>query len=267
MLKKYFHDNTALRYFVIYSSPLWPRVSTLNYGYSPVNQQVLDHKISKNQAFQIELYRQVFLNINEVLTPEQCICEISCGRGGGLAFIAGLTPARCIGLEKSCPARLFARRRFGLDVRKSIAPVVTLPAASVDAFISVEAFHNYANDHFLQEVARCLRPGGRIVVADRRRGSVEENRQFHDDLLKRNGFEMQTFRDITPNILAALREDFPRKAAFLRYVSGTFIYDELTEMFACPGSRKYAAFENGSWSYFLFSATRSEAKNQNPVPE
>jgi len=255
-LKEFFHDNTAFRYFVLYSAPTWSNVSTLNYGYSPVSEEVLASAIGRNQAFQIELYRQVFLALGRSLSPEQCLCEVSCGRGGGLAFIAGRTRARCIGLEKSWPARRYARNRLGLDVRKSVAPAIALDRASVDAFISVEAFHSYANDRFLEEAARCLRPGGIMAIADRRRGSSEENRRFEVSLFERNGFKITTFRDITPNILEALRGDHDRKAGFLRWVSGTFIYDELGEMFACVGSNKYQAFERGDWSYFLFSAVR-----------
>jgi len=255
-LKEYFHENTAFRYFVLYSSPTWPEISTLNYGYSPVSKEVLDSAIGRNQAFQIELYRQVFLALGRPLSPEQCLCEVSCGRGGGLAFIAGRTRARCIGLEKSWPARHYARNRLGLDVRKSVAPAISLDRESVDAFISVEAFHNYSNDRFLEEAARCLRPGGIMAIADRRRGSLEENRQFEVSLFERNGFKITAFSDITPNILEALRGDHERKVEFLRWVSGTFIYDELREMFACVGSSKYNAFERGEWSYFLFSAAK-----------
>jgi SAM-dependent methyltransferase len=256
-LKRYFHENTAFRYFVLYFSPTWRGISTLNYGYSPVSQEVLNAAIARNQAFQIELYRQVFLALGRPLSPEQCLCEISCGRGGGLAFIAGRTPARCIGLEKSWPALLYARWKLGLDARASVAPAIALEPASVDAFISVEAFHNYANDRFLQEAARCLKPGGNVVIADRRRGSLEENRQFEVSLFERNGFTITTFRDITPNILEALRGDHDRKERLLRWVSGTFVYDELREMFACVGSKRYKAFESGEWSYFLFSATKT----------
>ena len=129
-LKNYFHDNTAFRYFVLYSSPTWSDVSTLNYGYSPVSEEVLDSAIGRNQAFQIELYRQVFLALGRTLSPGQCLCDVSCGRGGGLAFIASRTHARCIGLEKSWPARRFARKRLGLDARKSVAPAIALDQAS-----------------------------------------------------------------------------------------------------------------------------------------
>src|SRR5688572_14532563 len=227
-LKKFFHDNTAFRYFALYSSPTWLSISTLNYGYAPVSQEVLDAPISRKQTFQIELYRQVFLAFDRTLSPEQCLCEISCGRGGGLAFIAGRTRARCIGLEKSWPARFYARMRLGLDVRASVAPVIALESASVDVFISVESFHNYANDPFLQEAARCLRPGGTLVIADRRRGSSNENRQFETALFEKNGFKITMFRDITANVLEALRGDHDRKKALLRWVSGTFIHDELS---------------------------------------
>ena len=256
-LKNYFHDNTAFRYFVLYCAPTWSNVSTLNYGYAPVSEEVLNSDIGRNQSYQIELYRQVLLALGRPLSPEQCLCEVSCGRGGGLAYIAGRTPARCIGLEKSWPARRHARKRLGLDVRKSVAPALALEASSVDAFISVEAFHNYANDAFLQEVARCLRPGGVIAIADRRRGSAEDNRQLYSSLFERNGFNITQFRNITANVLEALRGDHGRKAKFLRWVSGTFVHDELNEMFACVGSNKYKAFESGDWSYFLFYAARN----------
>ena len=257
-LKQYFHENTAFRYFVLYSLPAWSDISTLNYGYAPVSREVLDAPISRKQAFQIELYRQAFLALGRLLSPEQCLCEVSCGRGGGLAFIAGRTRARCIGLEKSWPARRYAKK-LGLDARASVAPDIALETASVDAFISVEAFHNYANDRFLQEAARCLRPGGTMVIADRRRGSLDENRQFEFSLFERNGFKITMFRDIMPSVLDALRADHDRKESLLRWVSGTFVYDELKEMFACVGSKRYKDFESGEWSYFLFSARKIEA--------
>src|SRR5688572_32916345 len=113
-LKHAFHQNTALRYGVIYSTPGWSHISTLNYGYAPVSPDVLDSPISRHQYFQVELYRQTCLALGRALSSEQCLCEISCGRGGGLAFIASRTAARCIGLEKSRPARLHARWRLGL---------------------------------------------------------------------------------------------------------------------------------------------------------
>lgn len=257
-LKRYFHDNTAFRYLVLYSSPTWSGVSTLNYGYAPVSDEVSNDPLARRQAYQIELYRQVFLAIGP-LAPGQCLVEVSCGRGGGLAYIATRTPARCIGLEKSWPARRYARR-LGLDARKAVAPALGLDRESVDAIISVEAFHNYAHADFLREAARCLRPGGVVVVADRRAGTADENRLRYETLFEANGFEFTAFRDITPNILQALRGDHARKAAFLRWVSGTFIEDELREMFACEGSNRYKAFESGAWSYFLFSATLRQGR-------
>ena len=254
-LKQYFHENTAFRYFVLYSLPAWSDISTLNYGYAPVSREVLDAPISRKQAFQIELYRQAFLALGRLLSPEQCLCEVSCGRGGGLAFIAGRTRARCIGLEKSWPARRYAKKRLGLDVRASTASSIALETASVDAFLSVEAFHNYANDRFLQEAARCLKPGGTLVIADRRSGSSELNKALLIPLLERSGFRIAMYRDITANVLEALRADHDRKEGLLRPVSGTFVYDELREMFACMGTIRYRDFRSGDWSYFLFSAS------------
>lgn len=253
-LRDYFHRNTALRYFAIYGAPTWSGVSTLNYGYAPVSEEVRDAPIASGQYFQIELYRQALLALQPPLSPGQCLCEVSCGRGGGLAFAAQQTGAQCVGLEKSWPARRYAAKRFGLDVRKAVAPLLPLADASVDAFISVEAFHNYANDQFLQEMARCLKPGGQVVVADRRKGPLADNRKFLISLFERNGFRIGTFRDIMPNVLAALREDHDRKEKLLRVLPKTFIHDELREMFACTGSKRYIAFEHGDWSYFLMSA-------------
>jgi SAM-dependent methyltransferase len=261
-LKHYFHESTAFRYWVIYSTPGWSRISTLNYGFSPVSPEVLGSPISRQQPFQIELYRQAWLALGRPLSAEHCLCEISCGRGGGLAFMAGRTQARCIGLEKSWPARLHARWRLGLDTRASVAPALALAPASVDAFVSVEAFHNYANDAFLQETARCLRPGGVIAIADRRRGSWEEARQFHASLFERNGYRITMFKDIMPHVLEALRADNDRKNQLLRRIPVKFVQSELNEMFACVDSERFKAFEQGAWSYFLLSAVRREGNDQ-----
>jgi SAM-dependent methyltransferase len=256
-LKNLFHRNISLRYFMIYSAPGWSDISTLNYGYAPASREVLDDPIGRNQPFQIELYRQVFLALGAPLSPGQRLCEVACGRGGGLAFIAGRTRAHCIGLEKSWPARRHARKRFGLDARQTVAPGLPLERESVDAFISVEAFHGYENDEFLREVARCLKPGGSIVIADCRVGRLAASRDRLAALFGRNGFKVAAFRDIMPNVLDALREDHDRKMARLRPFSGTFVSDELREMFACADSDKFRAFARGDWSYYLLTAVKN----------
>ena len=259
-LQEHFHSNTALRYFVIYGAPGWSQVSTLNYGYAPVSEEIGASPLARGQAFQIELYRQVYLEIGRELTAGECLVEVSCGRGGGLAWIAGRSGAHCIGLEKSWPARRYARARLKLDVRKSIAPALPLPAASVDAFISVEAFHNYASDAFVREVDRCLRPGGRIVVADRRRSPLKDAQAHLASLFERNGFHLLAFRSIMPNVLDALRHDSARKERLLWLAAKTPFYEELREMFACVGSKRFRVFETGEWSYFLLCAARDPSR-------
>jgi ubiquinone/menaquinone biosynthesis C-methylase UbiE len=74
---------------------------------------------------------------------------------------------RVVGLELSSRLVAACRRRTTLDVRKALIEAFPHGDSSFDAVMSSMSFHRWVNKPAaLGEVARLLRPGGVLVLAD-----------------------------------------------------------------------------------------------------
>ena len=143
-----------LYYEIVYWLLTPSNINTMNYGYAPVSEDLRRHHPDPSQGFQYELYWQTLKQLDISLASDQVHCEISCGRGGGLAFLRNLTEAEFIGLETSWAARRYAKKYFNIATQPATAPILPLKSASIDVFISIEAAHNYHNDTFVAEIKR-----------------------------------------------------------------------------------------------------------------
>lgn len=246
---------SPLYYEIVYLLATPKKVNTMNYGYAPITEELRSKYPSSDQGLQYELYWQVFSQITSPLTSSQVVCEVSSGRGGGLAFLRNFTDANTIGLERSPSARRYAKKYFGLDTRAANAPSLPLDDSSVDVFLSVEAFHNYHNDALVAELQRCLKPGGIILVADMNLGPDEKVRNKLINLYKRNGLNIESWRDVRPNIIKSLIQDNDRKLQFMKYCIGPF-KDEAKAYMGVVGSHKYNEMEVDERAYFIFCAKK-----------
>ncbi len=161
-----------------YFYPLTTRLSNddsvfLNWGYEedPPMALPLTESDEPNRYF-IQLYHRVASQVD--LTGKR-VLEISCGHGGGAAYLARtLGPASYTGLDLNAPGIDFCRKRHhlpGLDFVQGDAENLSFADQSFDAVINVESSHRYPQfPRFLAEVARVLRPGGHFLYADLRRG-------------------------------------------------------------------------------------------------
>lgn len=244
-------------YYDLIYSMLAPRhVNTMNYGYAPVTKELCNLHISPDQCFQYELYYQTFKQLTGPLKPNQTVCEISCGRGGGLAFISKLTDAKIIGLERSLYARRYARKHFGLDVEAVNAPKLPLENDSVDVFISVEAAHNYQNADFVAEIKRCLKSGGVFLLADTNKGTEKHTAKKFNLLYDKQGMEIENWRDIRCNVLQAMERDHKRKQNFIPcYMVGP-LKEEANYYLGAIGSHKYNELQSGKRAYFIMKARK-----------
>jgi cyclopropane fatty-acyl-phospholipid synthase-like methyltransferase len=102
------------------------------------------------------------------------VVDVGCGVGGPACDIAAATGANVVGISNSAKgienaAAYAAARGLANRVRFELADALELPFkdASVDAVFSCEAVHNVVEKAPLaRELARVLKPGGRMVVGD-----------------------------------------------------------------------------------------------------
>jgi len=247
----------SLYYEIVYALAAPKHVNTMNYGFAPVTENLRQFHPSKDQALQYELYWQTFSQLDDSLNSSEILCEVGCGRGGGLAFLQKLTEATVVGLERSRSARRYAHKYFRLDVRSATAPILPLEDESIDVFLSVEAAHLYHNDRFVSELNRCLKVGGFVLLADCHLGS---NQHVHDrlsSLYSANGFAIDEWRDIRPNVLQALGYDEPRKQALMAILPG-FLREEAGLYMGMVNSPRFNEMKRDLRAYFIFRARKQE---------
>lgn len=246
---------TPVYYEVVYLLATPKHVNTMNFGYAPITDALRANYPSQDQGLQYELYWQVFKQLKTPLSANQIVCEVSSGRGGGLAFLKKLSDAKFIGLDVSPAARRYAKNHFGLDTQAATAPSLPLDDNSIDVFLSVEAAHNYHSAAFIAEIYRCLKPGGVLLLTDMHLGSDKIVREKLFPLYADNGLSLDDWRDIRPHIIASLEQDNERKSVFMRYMLGPLKAEAEAHM-GMVGSHKYNEMKQDERSYFILSASK-----------
>ncbi len=99
------------------------------------------------------------------------ICELGSGRGGGLAYVhKQCKPKNTCGLDLNQRAVEFCNKYHqsnGLSFVQGDAQKLPFEDDAFDVIINVESSHRYSHfDTFLQEVNRCLKPGGHLLLTD-----------------------------------------------------------------------------------------------------
>lgn len=123
------------------------------------------------------LHRQVFRRLARLAAPEPgcTVLDVGCGTGaltwpvaelvGRGGHVVGIDPAAAM-LDH---ARSANRRGRGAwpDFREGRAEALDLPDGSVDLVVSSLAFHHLPDQaSAAAEIARVLRPGGRVMIAE-----------------------------------------------------------------------------------------------------
>lgn len=236
-------------------------LSMFNFGYAPISAMVEADAEAAKEPYQAELYAQVWCNagLDQTAAKNALVVEISSGMGGGLAFVQRLSGARVIGLERSSSGRRAGVRR-GLEVRDFEAPILDLHDGSVDVILNIEAAHNYFTPEFAQVIARVLRPGGVLTMADCPLGKFESVTGKVEGMLVEAGLRVERIENVTQNAIDAMRADTPRKMRFIRWCPKALRLT-LMEALGCEPSNKLDSFIDGSRGYYLLRAIKPDAEN------
>ena len=240
----------------------------MNYGYAPLDGSDA-HLGAGEDEFGLRLYGAV---AGAVDLAGKDVLEVSCGRGGGSAFVfERFRPRSMTGLDLAHKAIARCRTRYarpGLAFVPGDAENLPFGDETFDVVLSVEATHCYSNvPRFLSEARRVLRPGGTLLFADFRHtmlGPEQANALvpqgdvagLHDDLADA-GFRTLEEEDITPNVLRALQLDTPRRRAQIeRRVPGPLRRHALA-FAALEGGPMYRGFAEGNWTYLRLALQKT----------
>lgn len=101
------------------------------------------------------------------LRPGERLLDIGCGTGRLLAGAPG--DVRPVGVDLSLAMTAIARRRMGCQAHLLVGDAEQLPFASgsFDVIVSSSSFHYWPSPGAaLSEIARLLRPSGRLIITD-----------------------------------------------------------------------------------------------------
>ncbi len=240
-------------------------------------------------------HREAAVNANRVLASRvalrsgERVLDAGCGAGASAVWLARELGARVLGVNLS-PGQIHRARRLahaqGVSGRVAFErqdfTATTFPDESFDVVWAQESVcHIEDKADFLSEAARLLRPGGRIVVADRFRSARPFGAE-EEELLKGwlAGWAVPDLPTAGEFVEAARQaglsdvrgEDatadvWPSLARMrLRALAGYSSAMALRRLGLCTGAqlagigaglRQYEALRRGLWSYAVFTATKA----------
>lgn len=120
-------------------------------------------------------FRKAMLEAMPATRQPRDLLDIGCGTGSFAAMLKRQFPAaRVVGVDADKQALDIARRKaaalgLGIDFHRADARRLPFPDASFDAASASLFFHHLEDADklsVLRQLHRCLKPGGRLVVAD-----------------------------------------------------------------------------------------------------
>ena len=225
-----------------------PSLAFLNYGYDAPSAPTDEMDEAEVFAASKRLYDAVLQDLPE----GAAVLEVGCGRGAGAAFVLSTRSLRTyMGLDLSPEHVRLCRTRLAGHPNAHVAVAdarrLPVPSSSFDAAYSIEAAQHFEDrPQFYGEIARALRPGGRLFLGSIwRTGEVES-----PETITARGLRVVSHEDITPHVVRSLaRSGVVRR----RIVESLALPDHLTPVLmsfvGAPGGENYEAFVSGRIVY------------------
>jgi SAM-dependent methyltransferase len=225
------------------------RVYFLNFGYeeNPPMGIPLGEAEEADRA-SIQLYHQV---ASQVELRRKTVLEVSCGHGGGAAYLMrSFQPRRYTALDLNPAGVRFCQRHHhveGLDFVRGDAEALQFSSGSFDVVINIDASHCFPNfPRFLTEVARVLRPGGFLLYVDKRGG--DQVAEWERALLD-SPFTICSLRHINAEVARGMERNSTRSQNLIASRLPKILHSLGQEWAGVHGSRTHDAVINGHASY------------------
>jgi ubiquinone/menaquinone biosynthesis C-methylase UbiE len=222
----------------------------MNYGFAPLGAELAAS--TEPEKYCLQLYRHL---IGNTALAGKRVVEVSCGRGGGAAHVAGTyRPASYTGIDISEKNLALAADRFGgvNNLRFQQGNAESLPHAdsSCDVVLNVEASHLYDHpDRFFREARRILVPGGVFLHVD-----LAWKDKDPPAMIAAAGFTVRDVEDITMNVVEALElVSVRREAIVLQFPEG--MRKDFRDWSGVKDFRAYNRLKTGEWIYRITRAT------------
>jgi SAM-dependent methyltransferase len=199
----------------------------------------------------IQLYHHV---AGQVPLRGKDVLEVSCGHGGGAAYLTRtFQPRQYAALDLNPAAIRFCQENHRLDglvFQQGDAEQLPFDTGAFDGVINVEASHCYPNfPRFLAEVARVLRPGGHFLYADFR---FADGIAEWEKALAACPLQIQSTRTINAEVLRGMDRNSARSLELIGRHLPKFLHGLGRDFAGVQGSRIYRALVNGEISYRSF---------------
>ncbi len=222
----------------------------MNYGYAPLSAELAGS--TEPEKYCLQLYRQL---LGPVDLRGKKVVEVSCGRGGGAAHVAGTyQPASYLGIDISERNLTLAKQRFSkvpsLTFQVGNAEALPLPDQSCDALVNVEASHLYDNPaRFFAEAFRLLKKGGMFFHVD-----LAWKDKDPPAMIAAAGFKVASVEDITQNVVQALELDSVRREAIVMSFP-EHLRKDFRDWSGVKDYRAYNRLKTGEWVYRITRAS------------